>query len=114
MEDGNIENGPASRPEWEHLEEWLRGQVQGLIQELLEQEVTEFLGRARSVRRSESDNDAALGDFDAVRGLDPDNASALRGRGVALGRSLELDPGNAETLTAGLSPTPVWSNTGWR
>ena len=34
MEDGNIENGPASRPEWEHLEEWLRGQMQGLIQEL--------------------------------------------------------------------------------
>ena len=47
MEDGNIEDGPASRPEWEHLEEWLRGQMQGLIQDLLEQEVTEFLGRAR-------------------------------------------------------------------
>ena len=45
MEDGNIEDGPASRPEWEHLEEWLRGQMQGLIQDLLEQEVTEFLGR---------------------------------------------------------------------
>ena len=58
MEDGNIESGPASRPEWEHLEEWLRGQMQGLIQELLEQEVTEFLGRTRPVRRSESDNDA--------------------------------------------------------
>ena len=58
MDDGSIENGPASRPEWEHLEEWLRGQMQGLIQDLLEQEVTEFLGRARSVRRSESDNDA--------------------------------------------------------
>ena len=58
MDDGSIEKGPASRPEWEHLEEWLRGQMQGLIQELLEQEVTEFLGRARPVRRSESDNDA--------------------------------------------------------
>ena len=58
MEDGNIEKGPESRPEWEHLEEWLRGQMQGLIQDLLEQEVTEFLGRARSIRRSESDNDA--------------------------------------------------------
>ena len=34
----------------EHLEEWLRGQRQGLIQEVLEQEVTEFLRRARSVR----------------------------------------------------------------
>ena len=58
MDNGNIESGPASRPAWEHLEEWLRGQMQGLIQEMLEQEVTEFLGRARSVRRSESDNDA--------------------------------------------------------
>ena len=58
MDDGSIEKGPASRPEWEHLEEWLRGQMQGLIQDLLEQEVTEFLGRTRSVRRSESDNDA--------------------------------------------------------
>ena len=58
MDDGSIEKGPASRPEWEHLEEWLRGQMQGLIQDLLEQEVTEFLGRARSIRRSESDNDA--------------------------------------------------------
>ena len=58
MDDGSIEKGPASRPEWEHPEEWLRGQMQGLIQELLEQEVTEFLGRTRPVRRSESDNDA--------------------------------------------------------
>ena len=31
-----------SRPEWEQLEDWVRSQVQGLIQELLEQEVTEF------------------------------------------------------------------------
>ena len=51
-------SGPASRPEWEHLEDWLRGQVQTVIQDLLEQEVTEFLGRARSVRRSGSDSDA--------------------------------------------------------
>ena len=36
MDDGSIEKDPASRPEWEHLEEWLRGQMQGLIQELLE------------------------------------------------------------------------------
>ena len=51
-------SGPASRPEWEHPEDWLRGQVQTVIQDLLEQEVTEFLGRARSVRRSGSDSDA--------------------------------------------------------
>ena len=31
-----------SRPEWEQLEDWVRGHVQRLIQELLEEEVTEF------------------------------------------------------------------------
>ena len=35
----------------------MRSQVQRLIQELLEEEVTEFLGRAKSARRSESDNE---------------------------------------------------------
>ena len=38
-----------SRPEWEQLEDWVRSQVQRLIQELLEEEVTEFLGRANQV-----------------------------------------------------------------
>ena len=51
-------SGSESRPEWEQLEDWVRGQVQRLIQELLEEEVTEFLGRAKSTRRSESDSDA--------------------------------------------------------
>ena len=37
-----------SRPEWEQLEDWVRSQVQRLIQELLEEEVTAFLGRAKS------------------------------------------------------------------
>ena len=41
-----------SRVEWEHLEEWVRGQVQ----ELLEEEITEFLGRVRSARRSSLDS----------------------------------------------------------
>ena len=35
----------------------MRGHVQRLIQELQEEEVTEFLGRAKSARRSESDNE---------------------------------------------------------
>ena len=35
----------------------MRSQVQRLIQELLEEEVTEFLGRAKSALRSDSDND---------------------------------------------------------
>ena len=41
-----------SRAHWEDLEEWVRGQIQGLIQELLEEETTELLGRAKSARRS--------------------------------------------------------------
>ncbi len=47
-----------SKPEWEQLEDWVRSQVQRLIQELLEEEeVTEFLGRAKSALRSDSDSD---------------------------------------------------------
>ena len=44
-----------SRAHWEDLEEWVRGQIQGLIQELLEEEITELLGRAKSARRSTLD-----------------------------------------------------------
>ena len=39
--DYNIE----SRPEWDHMEDWLRGQVQGMVQYMLEEEVTEWRGR---------------------------------------------------------------------
>ena len=50
-------SGSESRPEWEQLEDWVRSQVQRLIQELLEEEVTAFLGRAKSALRSDSDSD---------------------------------------------------------
>ena len=40
-----------SRPEWDHLEGWVRGRVQQFIQGVLEEEVTEFLGRSKSERR---------------------------------------------------------------
>ena len=52
--DHNIE----SRPEWDHMEDWVRGQVQGMVQYMLEEEVTEFLGRLKSARRSDADNDS--------------------------------------------------------
>ena len=58
MSNENTEHGMGSRPEWDHLEDWLRGQVQGLIQHVLEEEVTEFLGRAKSARRSGEDSDS--------------------------------------------------------
>jgi len=37
---------------WEGLEPWVREQVQGLIQTVLEAEVTELLGRCKSERRA--------------------------------------------------------------
>jgi putative transposase len=40
---------------WEHLEEWVRGKVQEFIQTLLEEEVTELLGRRKSERRQAMD-----------------------------------------------------------
>tara|TARA_Y100000031_G_scaffold129985_1_gene149404 strand:- start:52 stop:1296 length:1245 start_codon:yes stop_codon:yes gene_type:complete len=55
MRKENTERASESRSDWEHLEDWVRGQVQRLIQELLEEEVTEFLGRAKSARRSALD-----------------------------------------------------------
>lgn len=42
----------AQRVTWETLEEHVRFQVQGFIQDLLEQEVTELLGRGKSERRA--------------------------------------------------------------
>jgi transposase-like protein len=43
---------------WETLEEYVRVKVQGLIQELLEEEVTELLGRGKSERRAVVDGGA--------------------------------------------------------
>ena len=57
MRKESTESRSESRPEWEQLEDWVRSQVQRLIQELLEEEVTAFLGRAKSALRSDSDSD---------------------------------------------------------
>ena len=46
------EERPKTRPTWETLETWVRGQVQEFVQELLEVEVTELLGRHRHERRA--------------------------------------------------------------
>mgnify|MGYP000653288665 CR=1 FL=1 len=42
---------PQASRTWEPLEEFVREQVQRFIQALLEEEVTELLGRRRSARR---------------------------------------------------------------
>jgi len=41
-----------NRPEWGALEELARVKVRGWIQDLLEEELTEFLGRRKSERRA--------------------------------------------------------------
>ncbi|MCL6597107.1 MAG: IS256 family transposase, partial [Firmicutes bacterium] len=45
----------SSSPNWEGLQEWLRGQVQRMIQQVLEEEVNELLGRIRYQRRTSVD-----------------------------------------------------------
>jgi hypothetical protein len=51
MEKVNTTDQDSSRITWNQLEEWARGKVQDLIQTLLEEEITELLGRGRSQRR---------------------------------------------------------------
>ena len=58
MSKETTDHNTESRPEWDHLEDWLRVQVQGMVQYMLEEEVTEFLGRLKSARRSDSDSDS--------------------------------------------------------
>ena len=58
MSNETTDYNTESRPERDHLEDWLRGQVQGMVQYMLEEEVTEFLGRLKSARRSDADNDS--------------------------------------------------------
>lgn len=51
MREGTTKTVGRQVVSWECLEEWVREQVQQLIQELLEAEVTELLGRSKSQRR---------------------------------------------------------------
>jgi putative transposase len=46
---------PKASRTWEHLEDFVRGHVQQFIQALLEEEVTELLGRTKSARREAVD-----------------------------------------------------------
>lgn len=55
MEKRITEKGAGSSVAFEEMESWLRAQMQELIQRVLEEEVTEFLGRERSQRRADVD-----------------------------------------------------------
>ncbi len=48
MSNENIIDIVESRPQWSDLDEWIRVKVQDFIQDILEEEVTEFLGRGKS------------------------------------------------------------------
>lgn len=56
MEKRITEEAGASSVCFEELESWLRGRMQELIQRVLGEEVTEFLGRAKSQRRAGVDD----------------------------------------------------------
>ena len=55
MSKKNIDHSVESRVCFEQLEEWVREQIQFYVQELLEDEVTQLLGRRKNERRREVD-----------------------------------------------------------
>ena len=55
MREGTTKAAGRQAVTWEGLEGWVREQVQQLIQELLEAEVTELWGRSKSPRREAVD-----------------------------------------------------------
>lgn len=59
MDKLNTESEDPSRVTWDHLEGWVRQKVQELIQTILEEEVTELLGRQKSERRQALDSPPA-------------------------------------------------------
>lgn len=56
IEEENIPVSDSSKVVFQHLDSWLRGKIQGFIQQVLEEEVNELLGRAKSQRRTSVDS----------------------------------------------------------
>ncbi len=55
MKEFTLESVALSMPTWDTLEDWARSSVHSLLQRVLEEEVTELLGRTRYKRRSDVD-----------------------------------------------------------
>jgi len=53
MDKGATKEPVTSTPVWDELEEWTRGRIQEWMQQLLVEEVNEFLGRTKYQRRGE-------------------------------------------------------------
>ena len=79
--------GASSRPMWETLEGMVREKAQEFIQQIMEEEVTELLGREKSERRSTVDS-----------------AEGYR-NGYGKARRLAMSPGTI-TLTPGKGTSP--------
>ena len=56
MHEESTRRGVDARPLWETLDEFVRVKIQGWIQEVLEEEVTDLLGREKSKRRRAVDS----------------------------------------------------------
>jgi putative transposase len=55
MKQQSIAGTETSSVTWENMEAWVRAHVQGFIQQVLEEEVSVFLGRQKSQRRGRID-----------------------------------------------------------
>lgn len=55
MQQKTKDGSSASRVTWETLESFARGSIQSFVQRLLEEEVTDLLGRRRSARKAPVD-----------------------------------------------------------
>jgi len=55
MGESTLKSVGLSTPTWDTLEDWAGSSIQGLVQQLLEEEVTELLGRTRYQRRTSVD-----------------------------------------------------------
>ena len=73
--------GASSRPMWETLEGMVREKAQEFIQQIMEEEVTELLGREKSERRST---------VDYPRASECDRARAFRNLSTTMGHSTGL------------------------
>ena len=58
MRESTLESAPLSMPTWDTLEDWARSSIQSLLQHVMEEEVTQLLGRTRYERRSGVDDNS--------------------------------------------------------
>ena len=58
MRESTLETVAPSMPTWDTLEDWARSSIQSLLQDVLEEEVTQLLGRTRYERRSGVDDNS--------------------------------------------------------